>query len=667
MYFSVRKLRFILLAMVWCLATISAAGEQWRPLGPHGGDVRALVLDPHNPDRVYLGTSAGQLYSSEDGGQSWQRLARVGGLNHVLDNIAIDPSRPGRMYIAAWNVEEDGGEMFRSTDGGRTWKALGDMKGKSVRALELAPSNPNILVAGALDGVFRSSDGGDRWERISPENHPEIKNIESVAVDPQDPNIIYAGTWHLPWKTVDGGKTWFSIKTGIIDDSDVFSIIIDPVTPAVVYASACSGIYKSENAGATFRKVQGIPFSARRTRVLQQDPRNRNIVYAGTTEGLWKTMDGGVTWKRVSAANLIVNDVAVDPRDPDKVMLATDRAGVLVSRNAGLNLQASNRGFSHRQVATLLADRSQPSTLYAGVINDKEFGGVFVSRDAGATWDQMNSGLAGHDVFTLAQAEDGTLVAGTQRGIFLYSTKGTGVKNRWVPSHKVVRETTVRVPSRKKAVAVKKVVAAPDLDARVNRVYLAGDTWFAATNAGLYRSTDRGRTWTGGPVMNEREMVAVHSAPGMLLAASRKNLFLSVDDGQTWFAGRLPQRVTGIHDIVVDDRQQIWVGTREGAFRSDSAGEKFEFARGLSVNQVISIVNDRASGTLLVTSLSSNHLFQSRDGGRSWRKIESPWPLRTVLANGSRVLAATAFDGIVAQGEGGAALSAQRQSGGGEQ
>src|SRR5207237_22260 len=149
------------------------------------------------------------------------------------------------------------------------------------------------------------------------------------------PDIIYAGTWHLPWKTINGGATWHSIKTGIIDDSDVFSIIVDRTDSAVVYASACSGIYKSESAGDSFRKVQGIPASARRTRVLHQDPLQPDTVYAGTTEGLWRTTDAGASWKRITPANVIVNDVLMDPQRPGRVLVATDRGGVLASSDGG--------------------------------------------------------------------------------------------------------------------------------------------------------------------------------------------------------------------------------------------------------------------------------------------------------------------------------------------
>ena len=86
--------------------------------------------------------------------------------------------------------------------GGRPVKGA---HGKSIRAFAMAPSDHNTLVIGALDGVFRSRDGGTTWKRMTPEdppvmeNHSSMKNFVSVAVDPQDPDIVYAGTRHLAW------------------------------------------------------------------------------------------------------------------------------------------------------------------------------------------------------------------------------------------------------------------------------------------------------------------------------------------------------------------------------------------------------------------------------------------------------------------------------------
>ena len=199
----------------------------------------------------------------------------------------------------------------------------------------------------------------------------------------------------------------------------MFSIIIDPDRTRTVYLSACSGIYKSENAGALFHKINGIPNEARRTRVLMQDPENREVVYAGTTEGLYKTLNAGRTFRRMTDASVIVNDVFVDPRDSKHVLLATDRGGVLASHDGGETFAASNTGISERKVEALLVDRSNAQRLYAGVVNDKNYGGVFVSADGGKSWSQTGEGLDGRDVYALAQTKDGTVLAGTNEGIFV--------------------------------------------------------------------------------------------------------------------------------------------------------------------------------------------------------------------------------------------------------
>src|ERR1700721_1256071 len=214
------------------------------------------------------------------------------------------------------------------------------------------------------------------------------------------------------------GEHWANIKQGIIDDCDVFSIVVDPKDSSVVYASACSGIYKSQDGGEKFVKVQGIPSTARRTRVLMQDPQNLNIVYAGTTEGLFRTGDSGANWLRTTGPEVIVNDVYVDPENTNRILLATDRGGVLASNDGGYSFLPSNTGFSARQITSYLGDAAQPATVYVGVVNDKAWGGVFVSDNGGLTWSQKSAGLNGQDVFSLGQASDGTLLAGKGHGIY---------------------------------------------------------------------------------------------------------------------------------------------------------------------------------------------------------------------------------------------------------
>jgi len=635
--------------LVLLLLVSAAAAQEWVSLGPDGGDVRTFGRDPHAASRILLGTSSGLIFQSLNDGKSWSRYVQLGDARDlVVDHIVFHPRRPGVIYAAAWSVEENSGDIFRSVDNGRTWKPLRDMRGRSVRAFELAPSNPEVMVAGTLDGVYRSLDGGERWHLISPQNHADIRNIESVAIDPRSPDVIYVGTWHLPWKTSDGGLTWVNIKQGMIDDSDVFSIIIDPAQPSTVFASACSGIYKSENGGSLFRKAQGIPFSARRTRVLKQDPADRNTVYAGTTEGLYKTMDGGISWKLMSKPNLIINDILIDPGAPQNLLLATDRSGVLASRDAGATLVASNRGFSHRNVSTLLIDRSDSLRLYAGVLNDKEFGGVFTSSDGGSNWEQMSTGLNGRDIFTLQQTSSGALVAGTNSGVLTFHPANDMA---WALRDRVTNmvETPVKGAGKSKRTIKRQVTSR--LTARVNDVFIGHDGWYAATSAGIFITNNEGRVWHGGPVLKHSDFISVAASPEVVIAATRRAVVVSHDRGQTWQTSTLPPEVSMLANVTAAPGNRLYLAAREGAYRSEDGGRSWERLTRLPVNLLASIYYDEESQRLMTSSQTSTHLFQSTDFGKTWKRAETGWLLRRVHASRGRLLGTTAFDGIVAHAE----------------
>jgi photosystem II stability/assembly factor-like uncharacterized protein len=643
----------ITIVVPFLFATLCHAA-QWPVLGPDGGDVRSLSYNPQNSDHLLLGTSTGELFASRDGGRSWTRFAHLGeGDDFVLDHIAIDPKDPETIFVAAWSVDnQQTGEVFRTRDGGKTWETLPALHGKSIRALAMAASESHVLVAGALDGVYRSMDGGDTWQRISSSSQSELKNIESVAVDPRDPNVIYAGTWHLPWKTADGGATWQHINHGMIEDSDVFSIIVDESNPANVFASACSGIYRSENAGELFQKIQGIPFSARRTRVLRQDPSNPSVVYAGTTEGLWKTEDSGKTWKHVSGSEIVVNDVLIDPRDSRRVLLATDRGGVLASDNGGATFAPSNHGYSHRYITSIVADKDDPGKIAVGVLNDREWGGVFISHDGGHNWMQKSEGLGGRDVFTLQQATDGSLVAGTNRGIFLLE-RSTAL---WRPINSVVNEkttfSTVR-RGKKRASVARKLVSRSTLSARVDDLEVTPKLWLAATSAGLFTSSNEGKSWSGGPVLGKQDLVSVKANGDFVAVATRMAVLLSRDGGGSWIQAALPSYLT-IRGLTFTPDGQLLIAAREGAYLTSDSGATWQHVvNGLPDKNISSIAYDESSKRLLAASTVNGVVFESRDGGRSWfRGPDTGYPLRRLVVIHGRLAAATPFNGVIIQPEG---------------
>ena len=632
---------------ILALSLVSAAwAAPWAALGPDGGDVRSLAYDPQNPDHIFLGTSTGTLFSSTDGGHNWARFAHLGsGDDYVIDHIAIDPQHSNKIYAAAWSVENQrSGDLFRSDDAGKNWESIPYMHGKSIRAMAIAPSDAKTLVVGALDGVFRSSDAGKNWQKISLSSQ-DIHNVESIAIDPKNPDVVYAGTWHLAWKTSDAGATWQHINKGMIEDSDVFSIIVDSTNPSVVFASACSGIYKSQSAGGSFQKIQGIPFSARRTRVLKQDPSNPAIVYAGTTEGLWKTTDAGKTWNRVTSADVVVNDVMVDPRHSQRVMLATDRAGVLASDDAAQTFTASNHGYAHRYVTAILADKNDSNTFFVGVVNDREMGGVFVSHDAGQHWQQKSKGLDGRDVFALQQATNGDLVAGTNRGMFLLPRTGS----EWSPINTIVNKAAAS-RTRKGAKSAKAEVRSV-LTARVNDIEITPTTWLAATSAGLFTSSNQGKSWSGGPVIGKQDFVSVQAHGKTIAVATHSTVLVSKDNGVTWQDSSLSSLVTGIRGITITADGQIFVAAREGAFRNPGTGWE-HVQNGLPDKNISSITYDENSQRLLATSTETGVLFESADSGHTWnRGPDTGYPLRHISVVHGRFLAATPFDGVVLEPE----------------
>jgi photosystem II stability/assembly factor-like uncharacterized protein len=439
----------------------------------------------------------------------------------------------------------------------------------------------------------------------------------------------------------------------MIDDSDVFSIIVSSANPSEVFASACSGIYKSTNAGDQFQKIQGIPFTARRTRVLKQDPSNPAVVYAGTTEGLWKSVDEGKTWKRMSNPEVVVNDVLIDPRNSQRVLLATDRSGVLASDDSAATFSAANHGYTHRYVSAILPDNKESNTLYIGVVNDREFGGVFSSRDGGQTWQQKSSGLDGRDVFTLKQSSNGTLVAGTNKGVFELAPGSSA----WHPINNVVLEKTVSRTVKLKSGKSKTVTSTAStrsvLEGRVSDTDLGSIRWFAATSAGLFASKDQGKVWVGGPIAGQQDFVSVQADEGLVVAATRSSVLVSKNAGAAWQPAALASYPINVRSVTVTPDGQIFVATREGAFHSADSGQSWNHVvAGLPDKDITSVTYDGSHKRLLATSGLTGVVFESSDGGSTWQRgPDSGYPLRRISVVHGRYVAATPFDGVIAQPE----------------
>jgi ligand-binding sensor domain-containing protein len=165
---------------------VLAAGEAWRSLGPEGGRIQAVAVDPWTPTTLYAGTYPGGVFKSTDGGAHWFRCNAGLTETRVLA-LALDPQTPTTLYAGT-----DGRGVFQSTDGGLSWRSISaGLTNRSVYALAIDPQAATTLYAGTYGGVFKSTDGGARWSTTNL-GYPYV---EALALAPQPPATLYAGTW----------------------------------------------------------------------------------------------------------------------------------------------------------------------------------------------------------------------------------------------------------------------------------------------------------------------------------------------------------------------------------------------------------------------------------------------------------------------------------------
>jgi photosystem II stability/assembly factor-like uncharacterized protein len=609
-----------------CLA---ANAQTWRALGPDGGAVFALAMDGHDPKTLYLGCADGHIFASHDAGDHWQILGRAGeSPKAVVTSILVDARNSQRLYASTWTRElhGEGGGVFRSTDAGVHWTSAG-LGGHAVRALAQAPSDPHELVAGALDGVFVSSDAGASWRRISPADDAELHNVDSIAIDPQDPRIIYAGTFHLPWKTTDGGAHWLPIHTGMIDDSDVFSLVVDRQKPERLFASACSGIYRSDNGGALWMKIQGLPFSARRTHIVLQDPSDPEVVYAGTTEGLWKTSDGGSHWKLMTPANWVINSMVVEPKS-DRVVIGTDQLGVLVSDDGGQFFQVSNQGFNHRQVIALALDSQRRGHLLAVLANAPET--MLETSDNGRTWFPLGGSLNADEVLGVYASPRGWVVGLKKGGLEVYAPNA----RLWSPLGRLAGPNAQR------------------FRAVVNGFSFGHQRWFAATDQGLFLSADAGDSWTAvrfTPANLPAESIVASPDGRVLWAVSSGAMLDSQDSGVSWNWRDLPIQSGGVINLQSGGGKTLLASSERGLYISRDAGATWILAgHGLPAAPPQEIA---VTGQAWIASMRGGGLYLSRDFGATWTREQSTvadgfFPAISVAQSPNSVYLASSTEGV---------------------
>lgn len=659
--------------------------SRWNLLGPSGGDVRVITIDPNDKDRLYLSTLDGQIHGSVDGGKTWRLLVNLEQPELILDQLIVDREDPRRIYTSGHRHRGAGG-FFKSTDGGRTWKESKDLSKESIHAMTQSSLDPNVLLVGTLQGIWISRDKGEKWEKMNSPSMPI--NIDSLAIDPKSLDTIYAGTWWRAYKSTDAGRSWRLIKNGMIDDSDVFAITINPRNNEHIIASACSGIYESYNGGERWIKFGGIPSSSRRTRDIVQHPTQPNVLYAGTTEGFWMSTNGGKSWAMTTQRNLEVNSIAVHPDEPNRVFLGTNNFGVLVSNDGGRSFTQSNVNFSSRFTYFVKPDLEKPERLYAATHNTATGGGFFfISDDGGENWQQVRGlDIARVRVYALEQDESkpNNLYIGTNIGIFrsidrgLSWTQVVGATAKPAPARRAPAKAPAKAPVRRTgsaaatapapaAAAAPKLIPTITEKVRAFEILPNGKGYLAGTEKGLFRSTDLTKGWERldfGPGLSQ-SIFAIHVPPSnpdtIWAGTATTGVVVSRDGGKTW------ERTGGAIDnvpvssIMSDPTrpEYVYVGTTQTFYLTRDGGNTWIRRGGnLSLGNFNSIlINPNNPDEIILSSSldTEGGLYISTDAGNRWRRLDAKdlklasnrfWSVAFDPKNTNRIYAATHSSGV---------------------
>ena len=623
-------------AMILSSAASWATTQRWiQTGGPEGVLIRALAIDPRNPETVYTsGEYAGALKSS-NGGVSWSAINALS--EKGILSLAVNPQNPATVYAGG------GFEILKSTDGGGSWKTVYSsyLAPLEFRCFAFDPQDPATVYVGAYKGtIFKSTDGGDSWSYTSPEMG--FYHVVALAIDTQSPKTVYAaipGTAPGLHKSTDGGSSWSAVHTGLTDtefhalaidpqnpgtiyagygsplgggviksinrgaswstinsglaNTGITALAVDPHDPTTVYAGNENGdVFKSSNGGSGWRGVK-TGLTGMTVTVLATNPQNPAAVYAGTAGGIFKSSDSGDSWSTVNAGlvHTQITSLAIDPKDPATVYAGTYYGGVFKSINSCKNWSAVNAGLVHAHITALAIDPQNPGTIYAGYGSPLS-GGVIKSINGGASWSIVNSGLASTGITALAinPQNPATVYAGTTLGSAVFKSNNGGAS--W-------SAVDTGLPNR----TINDLAIDPQNPATV----------YAGTPFdGIFKSLNGGAIWSAvnAGLLNTRiQALAIDPQnPATLYAGSDRGIFKSINGGDSWSAVNTGLPNHSIVDLVLDLHQPstLYAATHDEVFKSLNGGASWS-----AINTGLP---DRFINVLAIDPQDSTTVYAGTDG-----------------------------------------------------
>ncbi|MBT8261575.1 MAG: hypothetical protein KJO05_02055 [Bacteroidia bacterium] len=376
---------------------------QYRTVGPErGGRVTTVTGTPMEPGTFYLGATGGGVWKSEDYGTTWNNVSDGFFETPSIGAIEVAVNDPNIVYVGTGsdglrsNVISGKG-VYRSIDSGKTWEHIGLREVGQIGALEIDPTNNNVVWVAAIGNAFRSNpergiyktmDGGKNWEKVLFVS--DKVGFSDLELLPGNPNIVYAAAWKAerkPWtiisggknneggiyKSINGGKDWIKLENGLPQGLiGKIDLAVSPVDSSILYAVIEApddegGLYKSVDQGKTFKQIsdnKGLVNRPFYYTNIELDPTNPDIVYSNANP-LLKSVDGGKTWDRMSVPHGDNHDIWINPNNTDLLIQCND-GGANVSMNGG-ETWSTQFNQPTAELYQVEVDDQYPYWLYAGM------------------------------------------------------------------------------------------------------------------------------------------------------------------------------------------------------------------------------------------------------------------------------------------------------------
>jgi photosystem II stability/assembly factor-like uncharacterized protein len=581
----------------------SDAGRTWVHLGPDKTrQISKIVVDPKNPDVVYVGaqgspwaaTEERGVYRSIDGGANWERVLFIN-MDTGVSFLSMDASNPRVIYAAMWDHRREpwnvrsggpGSGLYKTTDGGDSWQKLEQglpslMGNTGISVSRANPDRVWAMIEAVDGGVFRSDDAGQTWKHVN--DDPGIRDrgwyYTHIFADPQDEMTVYVLAASMV-KSVDGGVTFEAVATPHGDNHDLW---INPANNHWMVQGNDGGANVSFDKGQSWSTQSNQP-TAQFYRVIVDNVFPYRL-YGGQQDNSTvripsRTLENGISTRHFQAvAGGESAHIAFDPDNP-VLIYGTSILGSISELNTETKEMRSLEPYPYfagfrpgkelryrfNWNAPVVVSMHDPSVIYHGsqvVLKSGNRGQSWAAISPDLTRNEeskqgtiggpvMIEGAGGEHYGTLMYIAEsphdaGTIWTGSDDGR-VYVTRDGG--NEW-------KDVT---PRRMPEAQVNTVEVSPHDPATA---YIAVTRYkFNDFTPMAYKTDDYGRSWTSivKGIGAEDFVRVVREDPaqrGLLYAGTESGVYVSFDDGRQWQPLQLNLPEVPVTDLRVHDNDLI--------------------------------------------------------------------------------------------------------------